>query len=457
MKTAFNIFYCISILTMASGQVESEWTQTKLSVEKAWMGSAVSGTKAYFAGGFISGSVSDIVEIYDATSDTWSYEKLSIARGDIEGIAAGSKIIFAGGTDIHGSIITNVDIFDTLSKQWTLCHLSKARIGMSPATVGNKVLFAGGNSYDLKVHNWVPSDIVDVYNFENEQWSTMLLSEPRIMTSSASFEDLAFFAGGLNHSFVSDRIDIYNAQTDVWSTATLSEPRFYIQSVTIDNKVIFAGGLDKNAHPSKRVDIYNLKNNTWSIDSLSVARAFDDNNQNAAVACGKAYFTGGMFRNQISYLEGFTRIDIYDSASNIWSTDELPYNLFAHSVVSVHNKLLITGGFTLIPGQSFFERHNTVLILTCSPLDSDDFIANHPQINIYPNPASDQLFIQISQYHEGKNLRGSIKDKFGNAMNDVIFHSDVATINVSVLTAGYYIIEITDGEQTFRKIILVLR
>ncbi|MBK7808546.1 MAG: hypothetical protein IPJ51_19995 [Saprospiraceae bacterium] len=65
--------------------------------------------------------------------------------------------------------------------------------------------------------------------------------------------------------------------------------------------------------------------------------------------------------------------------------------------------------------------------------------------------------MQISQYHEGKNLRGSIKDKFGNAMNDVIFHSDVATINVSVLTAGYYIIEITDGEQTFRKIILVLR
>jgi Secretion system C-terminal sorting domain/Kelch motif len=457
MKTAFSIFFGIFILTMASGQVESEWTQTNLSVEKAWMGSAVSGNKAYFAGGYIAGSVTDMVEIYDAASDTWSYEKLSVARGDIEGIAAGSKIIFAGGTDIHGSIITNVDIYDTLTKQWTLCHLSKARIGMSPATVGNKVLFAGGNSYDLKVHNWVPSDIVDVYNFENEQWTTMLLSEPRIMTSSASFENLAFFAGGLNHSVVSDRIDIYNALTDVWSTATLSEPRFYIESVSIDNKVIFAGGLDKNAHPSKIVDIYHLENNTWSIDSLSVARAFDDNNQNAAIACGKAYFAGGMFRNQISYLEGFTRIDIYDSASNTWSTDELPYNLFAHSVVSVNNKLLVAGGFTMIPGQSFFQRHNTVLILSCSPLDSDDFTANHLQINLYPNPVSDQLFIQISQYHEGKNLKCCIKDMFGNIMNDVFFDSDVATINVNLLTAGYYIIEITDGAHTYRKIILVLR
>ena len=137
---------------------------------------------------------------------------------------------------------------------------------------------------------------------------------------------------------------------------------------------MFAGGQDIFSEPIKRVDIYNVTTNDWSIDSLSVARAFHDNDQNAATVCGKAFFVGGVNRLPGIYIEDYNTIDIYDPETNTWETDELPYNLFGHSVVGVGNKLIVAGGMSILP--QGFDIHKEVLIFDCFTSKTDEPVVN---------------------------------------------------------------------------------
>jgi len=53
-----------------------------------------------FAGGFAAPNIgSYAVDIYDATTDTWSLQTLSSARAWLAAATVGDKAVFAGGTN----------------------------------------------------------------------------------------------------------------------------------------------------------------------------------------------------------------------------------------------------------------------------------------------------------------------------------------------------------------------
>ena len=68
------------------------------------------GDFAFFAGGNNDDFFSDVVDIYNAQTDTWTTTTLSVARSGLAATAVGNMVIFAGGVDAEGNSDV-VDIF----------------------------------------------------------------------------------------------------------------------------------------------------------------------------------------------------------------------------------------------------------------------------------------------------------------------------------------------------------
>jgi hypothetical protein len=237
----------------------------------------------------------------------------------------GTKVFFAGGYEHGGVLSDKVDIFELRSGTpvRTSATLSEGRYGIAGASIKHIAMFFGGMGQSTS--NPQQLNKVDVYNNNTNSWSSTTMSAARGYGAAAGVGSLILFGGGREQYGVKNNVDIYNVDTDTWSTASLSEARFGLAAVTVGTKVLFAGGgtsymcgknnCNKNNVMSDTVDIYESSDDTWSTGSLTVARSFL-----AGVAHGtKAFFGGGDTSGSDT---GSKRVDIYDSATGSWSSTD---------------------------------------------------------------------------------------------------------------------------------------
>ena len=118
------------------------------------------------------GNVSERVDIYNTSTDSWTDKILSSRRWEQALAAAGTKIGITGGEDPYTEQYTDrVDIYDVSSDVWTVSHLSSARMGIAGVGYGNSLYFAGGTAIYQNV---------DVYNTLTGTWSTLTMPHGRI-------------------------------------------------------------------------------------------------------------------------------------------------------------------------------------------------------------------------------------------------------------------------------------
>ncbi len=138
------------------------------------------------------------------------------------------------------------------------------------------------------------------------------LSQSRSDIAVASIGNKIFFAGGLvSQGVYSSRVDIYDITTNSWTTAELSEARSGIATAVSDKKIYFAGGRigpwGSIMNYSGRVDIYNTATNSWTTTNLKNVEAL---------------MAGAAAGNKVVFASGVTA-HIYDASTNIWSTAPL--------------------------------------------------------------------------------------------------------------------------------------
>ena len=153
----------------------------------------------------------------------WSTATLSQSRDDLAAVAAGNNVFFAGGYTYNsgtgGAFSNVVDIYNMSTNTWSTATLSLGRCGLAAATAGNNVVFAGGDNGGL-------SNVVDIYNTSTRSWSTATLSQGRYDLAGAAAGNNVVFGGGQQTSVaLSNVVDIFNTSTGSWSTATLSASR----------------------------------------------------------------------------------------------------------------------------------------------------------------------------------------------------------------------------------------
>ena len=176
--------------------------------------------------------------------------------------------------------------------------------------------------------------------------SSTRLSRGRILVQGVEVGNKALFAGGLVSLVVDDpsfpfpgpgmyfgcvdSIDVYDGQSGSWSTDRLSLARTKMGVISSGNRAWFAGGEPKefftNPTCTKVIDIYNVATNTWSSDLLSEEKY----NVIAGKWGGKIFFAGGLAyaRDEIC-----KTVDIYDTLTNSWEHRRIDRGLITKGAV----------------------------------------------------------------------------------------------------------------------------
>ncbi len=336
------------IVLLATGVVQAqnwqpEWSTATLSQSRDDLAAVAAGNDVFFAGGYTynsgtGGAFSNVVDIYNMSTNTWSTATLSLGRSGLAAATAGNDVVFAGGD--NGGLSNVVDIYNTSTRSWSTATLSQGRYDLAGAAAGNDVVFGGGQQTSVALSN-----VVDIFNTSTGSWSTATLSASRSLLAAAGAGNDVFFAGGdiNNGSTDAAAVDIYNSSTDTWSTATLSQARSNLAAAVAGNNVYFAGGVSSTAF-SNVVDIYNTSTGTWSTATLSQPReAFA-----AAGAGNYVVFAGGYVGN--SHFSN--AVDIYNASTNTWSTATLSESRANLAAAAVGNEVFFAGGNYDIIGDS---------------------------------------------------------------------------------------------------------
>lgn len=220
-----------------------------------------------FAGGDSNLHISNIVDIYNKSSNSWSYRTSSLYPD--YALSVQDKILI-GGSDQNQFPASFMEIYNTQTGTWLSVSNNNPWAGTSGITsYGNRVYFAGGGPYDFSTNTYSPSQNVAVYDLTAGTWTSLQLSEARGVGASAAVNGKILFAGGMNAAQQPTRtVDIYNTATSTWSTHQLSAARWNIHAITAGTRAFFIGGNDDNVN-YKVVDMYDALTNTWTVFNLS--------------------------------------------------------------------------------------------------------------------------------------------------------------------------------------------
>jgi hypothetical protein len=331
------LLFLAALRTTGVAALEFVHTTADLSQSRASLAAVAAGGKVFFAGGFR--PFTDVVDVFDTSTGTWSVAHLSQPRETLSATAVGNKVLFAGGWT-GGAASNVVDICDVQTGVWTTAALSQARQYMGVATVGDKAIFAGG----VTGASGGDSDVVDIYDGSTGTWSTAHLSRPRYALAGAAWGNLAMFAGGRTNSKV---VDVYHADTNTWSVESLSAPRSYLAATSVSGKIVFAGGQSRGA------DIYDVSSGVWTTADVPSARYYPA----AASAGGYAFFGGGSGNS--------TEVDIYNANTGLWEQTQLSLGREDLAAASSGNQIFFGGGSTLVGTlYPYYEYKTTVDVFT---------------------------------------------------------------------------------------------
>lgn len=161
--------------------------------------------------------------------------------------------------------------------------------------------------------------------------------------SSAVINDTIYFAGGaganLFDQFSMDYFDIYNITSETWSRGQLSIPRAYLTTTAVGHRIVFAGGALKPSNNetvvSTRIDIYDTLTSTWSTQELNEPRFMHV----AATYGDKVFFAGGATEAISDLIPSLATIEMLDLTTNnisiVYTMDTSRFTMTAGTIMDV--------------------------------------------------------------------------------------------------------------------------
>ena len=222
--------------------------------------------EVYVIGGFTSdGKITDIVEMYNSTDNTWTQNIKSLplplhhASADIYG----GQIYVIGGYTGNWIPSNNLFIYDPDTNNWTLGAPMPTPRGSPNANFVNGILYViGGDSYD---HSHV---VVEGYDPNTNEWMTLSsMPTARHHAASAVVEGNIYVIGGrLSGSLVNvDVNEKYDTVLDQWITDLEPMPskRSGIAATAVNGLIYILGG-EQNQGTFDNNERYDPDTDTWS-------------------------------------------------------------------------------------------------------------------------------------------------------------------------------------------------
>lgn len=243
-----------------------------------------------------------------ATPPVMNQPAMPTPRDRVSTAAVGSVIYVLGGGNPGGGHFTTVEAFDTFSGLWSsLPAMGTQRDGAVAGAIGGKVYVAAGGL----------SRTTEVYDPALGTWSTVAqIPTERQGAAGCELGGKLYVLGG-NQGLDLQAVEAYDPALDTWTTcAPLPVARSWAGACALNGKLYVVGGYDGSAMVSpwlSRLDIYDPATNTWS--SGPPVPIFPGVYQHAVVALGgRVVVFGGANASR-----GLDSIYQFDPATGVWS------------------------------------------------------------------------------------------------------------------------------------------
>jgi N-acetylneuraminic acid mutarotase len=266
------------------------------------------------------------------------------------------KIYVVGGAPRSGGITNIVEEYDPAADTWTRrANMPTSRQGVCAAAVDGIVYAIGGNG---GAHNNVNFATVEAYDPTTDTWTKKTdMPTPRTLMAVVTADGKIYVMGGDEQT---DPLpfEVYDPATDTWTRkADMPTARFALAADVVDGKIyVFGGGRRWATVPPLNVtpivEVYDPATDTWTRASDMPRARFC---HSASAVDGKIYIIGGEDPAvQTPSSEGFLIVDVYDPATDTWTTAaDLPAGGLQHTASVVDGKIY-TFGRWMGPGGRIF-------------------------------------------------------------------------------------------------------
>ena len=233
------------------------WTVFHLGMAGNQIAAAAVGDKVIFAGGdggFAAWERFKKVDIFNLSTNTWTYATLSEEkRGGHVAVTVGDKLYVAGGETMiqHGSTSWEynwkasnvVDIYDNSTNTWSTSTMLEGKLQPAGIAVGGKIVWAGGltGSYpdiypscnvEIKDINAGTSTMQQLFNPATwliDAGQNVVLSNNKLIFYRANGSDM-------------NKFDIYDLSSNTWSIGVLPQAIPSSASIIAVNNTIYVAG-----------------------------------------------------------------------------------------------------------------------------------------------------------------------------------------------------------------------
>lgn len=348
------MYFILLLINFCSSELIS--TNVDMGLENVGSASLVNKGLVFFAGGlarYVDGPETNVrnINIYNINTNQWTTAHLSFGRYEVAGASLDGKglVFFGGGAYLpngdktQNQLLTNVvDIYDVNTNTWSVQSLSQNRSGIASTSLNkqNLVFFAGGYITVSLGNPEFTTNRIDIYNATSNTWSiaSLHIKNNFIYATSLNNFGLAFMGGAFQKILM-----VFNASSSSWSEMSLSLDTNYGASVSLESYglAMFAGGATQQNIFSNIVDIYDAKTDSWSKMYLSIARAALGGA--GLDKYGLVFFAGGMDASQQHNI-----VDILDVKTMTWSISYLKNHRAFISSTNLDDLAFFGAGYSAI-------------------------------------------------------------------------------------------------------------
>ena len=269
---------------------------------------------------------------------TWqTLAPMPTARQELATAALNGKIYAIGGYDSSGTPTNIVEVYDPTTNTWTSANpIPRALHHNSAAVAAGKLYSFGG-----------PSTQVFVYNELNDSWSAVasMLFFHALTPAVGVFNDKIYVAGGANGgggNSMQNQVEVYDPVTNIWTPLQpMRDGRNHCGGAFIDGKFYVVGGR-RRVHAVDSNEVYDPQTNKWERQApLPTARG----GIGVAAVNGELFVFGGetLFPNGGGEVHG--EVEAFNPATNTWrSLSPMPTPRHGIWASVIGNNIFLPGG-----------------------------------------------------------------------------------------------------------------
>ena len=239
----------ISITIAQETIINKDWASgTPLPTSRTEVTSANLDDDVYVIGGFTSdGETTDIVEMYNATSDTWRTDiaPLPVPLHHAASVPFQDKIYVIGGYTDDWTPSDRLLVYDPTTNEWTQSSVMPTARGSPNAHFVNETLYVIGGDADEQSLNVVESyNVVERYDPSSGSWTTDLepMSSKRSGIAANNVNGLIYVLGGEQNQGTFDDNERYDPVNNTWTIeSSMLTVRHGLGVTSLDDRIFVIG------------------------------------------------------------------------------------------------------------------------------------------------------------------------------------------------------------------------